>query len=134
MTTLSFSDNVVRKEKNMNLETKARQRLAVIYKDDGKISEAWDKISRQLQKYQPAEEKGKKLTQRDSILITYGDTITKKGEPGLQVLHKFLEDFVGDAVTNVHLLPMYPYTSDDGFSVVDYRSINPELGGYIRTI
>ena len=45
MTTLSFSDNVVRKEKNMNLETKARQRLAVIYKDDGKISEAWDKIS-----------------------------------------------------------------------------------------
>ena len=110
MTTLSFSDNVVRKEKNMNLETKARQRLAVIYKDDGKISEAWDKISRQLQKYQPAEEKGKKLTQRDSILITYGDTITKKGEPGLQVLHKFLEDFVGDAVTNVHLLPMYQMT------------------------
>lgn len=130
MTTLSFSNNVVRKEKNMNLETKARQRLAVIYKDDGKISEAWDKISRQLQKYQPAEEKGKKLTQRDSILITYGDTITKKGEPGLQVLHKFLEDFVGDAVTNVHLLPMYPYTSDDGFSVVDYRSINPELGDW----
>ena len=38
MTTLSFSDNVVRKEKNMNLETKARQRLAVIYKDDGKIN------------------------------------------------------------------------------------------------
>ena len=51
MTTLSFSDNVVRKEKNMNLETKARQRLAVIYKDDGKISEAWDKISRQLRRY-----------------------------------------------------------------------------------
>ena len=71
MTTLSFSDNVVRKEKNMNLETKARQRLAVIYKDDGKISEAWDKISRQLQKYQPAAEKGKKLTQASLMFTSY---------------------------------------------------------------
>lgn len=114
----------------MNLETKARQRLTVIYKEDSKVNEAWTKIKEQLQKYQPAEEKGGKLSQKDSILITYGDTICKKGVPGLSVLHEFLEEFVGDAVSNVHLLPMYPYTSDDGFSVVDYRSINPELGGW----
>lgn len=114
----------------MNLETKAKQRLAVIYKDDEKISEAWNKIFERMKKYQPTEERGQKLSQRDSILITYGDTITKKGSPGLLVLHEFLEEFVGDAVTNVHLLPMYPYTSDDGFSVVDYRSINPDLGGW----
>jgi hypothetical protein len=45
----------------MNLETKARQRLAVIYKDDGKISEAWDKISRQLTKVSAGGRKRKEV-------------------------------------------------------------------------
>ena len=61
-------------------------------------------------------------------MITYGDTIISPGKKGLEVLKDFLEKYVGDAVSNVHLLPMYPFTSDDGFSVTDYREINPDLG------
>ena len=45
-------------------------------------------------------------------------------------MHQFLNKYVGEAIETVHLLPMYPYTSDDGFSVVDYRKINPELGDW----
>ena len=68
------------------------------------------------------------LSERDSILITYGDTIVGEQEKGLVTLRRFLNKYVKDAVTAVHLLPMFPYTSDDGFSVVDYKEINPELG------
>lgn len=74
--------------------------------------------------------KANELTQEDTMLITYGDSIISKGVPSLKVLSDFLDKYVGDAVANVHLLPMYPFTSDDGFSVVDYRRIHPSLGDW----
>lgn len=73
-------------------------------------------------------EKPKWLTEADSILITYGDSLTETGKPGLQVLNDFLTNYVGNAVSIVHLLPMFPSSSDDGFSVIDYEKINPSLG------
>ena len=30
----------------------------------------------------------------------------------------------------VHLLPFFPYSSDDGFSVINYRQVNESLGGW----
>ena len=54
----------------------------------------------------------------------------RENEPGLQTLKSFLDKHVGDAISTVHLLPMFPYTSDDGFSVVDYKKINPVLGDW----
>ncbi|GAA3553722.1 sugar phosphorylase [Microlunatus spumicola] len=68
------------------------------------------------------------LDQRTAVLITYGDTVTRDGEAPLATLHGLLEDRVGDVVTDVHLLPMYPWTSDDGFGVVDHRRVDPALG------
>lgn len=103
-------------------------RLKRIYKTEEKVQEAWDKISEKLEKYQPMEKTGSELSQEDSILITYGDSIRKEGMSPLKVLKNFLDDYVKDAISNVHLLPMFPYSSDDGFSVVDYRQINPDLG------
>jgi glycosidase len=32
------------------------------------------------------------------------------------------------AINTLHLLPFFPYSSDRGFSVVDYTRVNPELG------
>ncbi|GGF30503.1 sucrose phosphorylase [Halobacillus andaensis] len=69
-------------------------------------------------------------TEKNVYLISYGDSIYRKNEPTLPVLHQFLKEEVGDTITDVHLLPMFPYTSDDGFSVTDYRAINPELGSW----
>ena len=43
---------------------------------------------------------------------------------------RFLHDHVGDLVSDVHLLPMFPWTSDDGFAVVDHRAVNPALGSW----
>ena len=69
-------------------------------------------------------------TQRTTCLITYGDGIRRRGEAPLHTLAQFLHDHVGDVVSDVHLLPMFPWTSDDGFAVVDHRAVNPALGSW----
>ncbi|MBV6450703.1 MAG: Glucosylglycerate phosphorylase [Anaerolineales bacterium] len=70
------------------------------------------------------------LTQRDSILILYGDQVQSTNEKPLQTLKKFCDKYLTDIVSGIHILPFYPWTSDDGFSVVDYRRIDPALGGW----
>ena len=70
------------------------------------------------------------LTERDAILITYGDQIRAPGEVPLRTLGASGRRWWRDLVSAVHLLPFYPYSSDDGFSVKDYEAVNPELGGW----
>ena len=72
-------------------------------------------------------------SERDAVLITYGDQFrdAKGAEPPLRVLDWFLTQtpFAG-LFSDVHLLPCFPYTSDDGFSVSDYDRIDPALGDW----
>ncbi|GGB42443.1 alpha-amylase family glycosyl hydrolase [Fictibacillus barbaricus] len=70
------------------------------------------------------------LSEKNVYLITYGDIIKEDGEPTLKTLNKFINEYAKNEITDVHLLPMFPYTSDDGFSVVDYREIRPDLGDW----
>ncbi|MCA0987226.1 alpha-amylase family glycosyl hydrolase [Guptibacillus algicola] len=70
------------------------------------------------------------LTEKNVYLITYGDAIRKDDEPTLQTLNTFINEYAKNEITDVHLLPMFPYTSDDGFSVVDYREIHTDLGDW----
>ncbi|MEP2653023.1 MAG: sugar phosphorylase [Paraglaciecola sp.] len=68
--------------------------------------------------------------QKDVMLITYGDSIEKEGEKPLKTLHSFLKQYCGDSINSVHILPFFPYSSDDGFSVIDYSSVNESLGNW----
>ncbi|MBI2333997.1 MAG: sugar phosphorylase [Chloroflexi bacterium] len=70
------------------------------------------------------------LTERDSILITYGDQVQAPNERPLQTLKAFCDKYLTDVVSGIHILPFYPWTSDDGFSVADYRQIDPALGDW----
>ena len=70
------------------------------------------------------------LSERDAILITYGDMLREPGVAPLRTLAGFADARLDGVVSGVHVLPFYPYTSDDGFSVVDYRAVNPDLGGW----
>ncbi len=70
------------------------------------------------------------LTERDSILITYGDQIQKQNEKPLQTLGALCQKYLGGIVGGIHLLPFYPWTSDDGFSAVDYRQVDSNLGDW----
>jgi len=68
----------------------------------------------------------------DSILITYGDSIVQEGEAPLETLRSFMMQRVGKTITGIHILPFFPYTSDDGFSVQNYHEVREDLGGWMH--
>ncbi len=70
------------------------------------------------------------LTQEDMILITYGDQVVRIDEEPLSTLRHFLNDHLKDVINTVHILPFYPYSSDDGFSVIDYKDVSPRMGSW----
>lgn len=68
-------------------------------------------------------------TERDVVLITYGDQVQSDEAPPLAELQSFLLEYgLNDVINSVHILPFSPYSSDDGFSVIDYRKVNPDFG------
>ncbi|MEM5948527.1 sugar phosphorylase [Spirochaetia bacterium 38H-sp] len=70
------------------------------------------------------------LDNTDAVLITYGDQFRGDFAPYIRLLDKFLEDYTDDAIKGVHILPFFPYSSDDGFSIIDYRQVNPDWGSW----
>ncbi len=70
------------------------------------------------------------FSQKDIVLITYGDGFLKKGSKPLAALYDFLVRYVENSVSIVHILPFFPYSSDDGFSVIDYKQVNPAVGSW----
>ncbi|MEM9643544.1 MAG: sugar phosphorylase [Planctomycetota bacterium] len=65
----------------------------------------------------------------DVVLITYADQVRGGGWSPLQAQRKFLiERELHDKIRCVHLLPFCPFSSDDGFSVIDYLEVDPESG------
>jgi glucosylglycerate phosphorylase len=114
---------------NHELQSRIKQYLNILYGDSSTavfdemmvLIEGWkEKSGGSIEKNW--------VNQNDVMLITYGDSVISSNEKPLITLQKFLNKYIKDTITAVHLLPMYPYTSDDGFSVVDYYEINDELG------
>ena len=68
--------------------------------------------------------------QQDIIMITYGDSVINEHERPLFTLFRFLHTYCKNTVNNVHILPFFPFSSDDGFSVIDYSSVNESLGDW----
>ena len=66
--------------------------------------------------------------QSDIMLITYGDSIVRADEPPLKTLKAFVDHYLPGVINTIHVLPFFPYSSDDGFSVIDFRQVNPDLG------
>ncbi|MEO1095180.1 MAG: alpha-amylase family glycosyl hydrolase [Cyanobacteria bacterium J06638_28] len=80
---------------------------------------------------QDSQENWRKWSHDSVLMITYGDTlIAEDGRSPLAVLAEFLETHLKNTLTGVHILPFFPYTSDDGFAIVDYLQVNPELGNW----
>lgn len=69
-------------------------------------------------------------TEQDALLITYGNSILDGAHKPLDLLHDFLLRRMKGVVNGVHILPFFPYTSDDGFAVSDFRAVNPQLGDW----
>ncbi len=69
-------------------------------------------------------------SQHDAMLITYGNSILDGAHKPLDLLHDFLLRHMKGVVNGVHILPFFPFTSDDGFAVSDFRAVNPQLGDW----
>ncbi len=66
--------------------------------------------------------------EKDIVLITYADQFFGEKESALPVFTRFYNRWLSDSFSHVHLLPFYPWSSDDGFSVIDYHTVSPETG------
>lgn len=68
--------------------------------------------------------------EKDIVLITYADQFSAPGEKALPVFTRFYNEWLSCSFSHVHLLPFYPWSSDDGFSVIDYHEVAPETGSW----
>ncbi|WP_041764700.1 sugar phosphorylase [[Leptolyngbya] sp. PCC 7376] len=72
--------------------------------------------------------------EKTMLMITYGDTLLPSDSesdgdrPTLPILKEFLDKHLKGVLSGVHILPFFPYSSDDGFAVIDYLQVNPKLG------
>jgi len=69
-----------------------------------------------------------RFTEEDVVLITYGDLIQEEGVSPLATLSKFCGIHLGQAINTLHILPFFPYTTDKGFAIVDFETVDPRLG------
>ena len=67
-------------------------------------------------------------SERDAWLITYADQFGTSNEVPLRSLHRFYRQRLEPWLNGVHILPFYPWSSDDGYSVVDYLSVDAAYG------
>ena len=87
------------------------------------------KPSEQIEKetnFDPAE----RFTQRDVILITYGDLLQGKESSPLATLARFCDTYLKGTINTLHLLPFFPSSSDKGFSIIDFETVDPNLGSW----
>jgi len=119
---------------------KILEKLSYLYGEE-KAGPAFEEILRVIKSYyafksdeminwergfDPAE----RFTERDIMLITYGDLVISPGEKPLKTLNYLCENFLKRRWSIIHILPFYPHSSDRGFSVMDYEEVDPELGSW----
>ncbi len=106
---------------------KIRRLLKRIYGPDG--DQAYDRIN-QLMAAFPARKSQRNgfFSEADVVLITYGDSLNRPTEKPIKTLHQFAKAYLHGLFSAIHFLPFFPYSSDDGFSVVDFNAIDANLG------
>ncbi|MFT4836797.1 MAG: sucrose phosphorylase [Psychromonas sp.] len=126
-----------RKEKSLkNLQKKLNQQLGSIYQDID-LAVTFDELSEKLislmrldQICYTAVAAQNKWSEQDVILITYADSLLEADKKPLVTLHNFIDKYLDKSINSVHILPFFPYSSDDGFSVIDYSSVNESFGDW----
>lgn len=113
----------------MPWEERLRVELAFVYGGEvgGRLADALTALVRQS--HSMARGAGSRPADPDgAILITYGDQVAGDGERPLAALRGFLCDHVRGFISGVHVLPFYPWSSDDGFAVKDFFAVDEALG------
>ena len=123
-----------------DIEKRMREKLIFLY-GDKMGNESLDEVRRTMQvyfahksdemiacemKFKPVH----RFTQRDVILITYGDLVKADDEEPLDTLAELCNEYLKGVFNTLHLLPFFPYSSDRGFAVMDFEEVDPHLGSW----
>ncbi|MDY6820345.1 MAG: alpha-amylase family glycosyl hydrolase [Deferribacterota bacterium] len=84
--------------------------------------------SDELEEFEANFDKSKLFSEKDIILITYGDIIVSKDKNPLSTICTFADNYLKDIYSTIHILPFFPYSSDRGFAITDFKHVNPDLG------
>lgn len=101
-----------------------------IYSDTTQQAILTDKITTLLEAQKIKKTGTVHFTEKDIVLISYADSIKGENETPLQTMHTFAKKHLKDIFSAIHFLPFYPYSSDDGFSVIDYYAVNNAVGSW----
>lgn len=113
----------------INVNDKIKQLIDFVYAEsfsDAHYAMLLEKIS--SAKNVITEKRKASWDEKDVVLITYADQFMAPGEGALSAFTRFYNKWLSDSFSHVHLLPFYPWSSDDGFSVIDYHQVAPETG------
>lgn len=113
----------------INVNDKIKQLIDFVYAEsfsDAHYAMLLEKIS--SAKNVITEKRKASWNEKDVVLITYADQFMAPGEGALSAFTRFYNKWLSDSFSHVHLLPFYPWSSDDGFSVIDYHQVAPETG------
>lgn len=123
--------NLTPKQRTERVPESVHQLLERLYGD--RVDRVSKALARRLQAATVAcrqQQPGRSQASPEALLITYGNSLHHEAEPPLQTLHRFLDAHLKGRVGAVHVLPFFPYSSDDGFAVIDFYAVNPELGSW----
>lgn len=109
---------------------KIKKLITDIYPDTKKQNIILTKITDLIDKNKTADKGKINFTEKDIILISYADSIKGKTSVPLKTMLTFAKEHLKGIFSAIHFLPFYPYSSDDGFSVIDYYAINEEVGSW----
>jgi glycosidase len=112
-----------------HVEKSIREKLVSLYSRQ-QVDHTFDRLINLMETF-PDEPmaQGLALSEKDAVVIAYGDHLKRPGEVPLITLGDVLQR-LDLPVSALHILPFYPYSSDDGFSVIDYYAVDPELGSW----
>ncbi len=125
-------------EIDKKIEERIRDKLKFLYGDES-YDKLYDELYRLLKVYyahktpemieweKDFDEKNR-FTEKDVILITYGDLISGKNQIPLVTLEILCKTYLKGVFNTLHILPFFPYSSDRGFAVMDFEEVDPHLG------
>ncbi|MGD9213113.1 MAG: sugar phosphorylase [Desulfobacteraceae bacterium] len=96
---------------------------------------AFERIAKLIDSYPLIQGRSQNFfSQQDVILITYGDSLKLPGRSPLSTLKHFADEYLSEIVTLIHILPFFPFSSDDGYAVKDFETVDPRLGTWSDVI
>jgi len=94
------------------------------------VADLCARIEHRLDGVPPRATRGHCWSESDVAMIAYADAVQGEGQSPLKSLRGLVNGHFRGLVSHVHLLPFFPYTSDDGFAVSDYRAVDPVIGDW----